>query len=81
VWEPSDGFLVVRLSWNATQGSLELWLDDQQFTGTSLIVGKLRVAAGSTHRIKIADAAPWDYDDFHVRFDLATSLEPVSPGG
>jgi len=72
----SDGTLVVQLSWNSSQGSLELWLDDRQFIGSSLIVGKLPVAAGTTHRIKIADGAPWDYDELYVRFVLATSLAP-----
>jgi hypothetical protein len=75
---PSDGTLVVQLSWNANQGSLELWLDEQQFMGASLIVGKLRVATGSKHLIKIADGAPWDYNDLYVRFVVAASLEPPS---
>jgi len=78
---PADGTLVVQLSWNASQGSLELWLDDQQFMGASPIVGTLRVSAGSKHRIKIADGAPWDYGDLHVRFVLSGSLEPPSAGG
>ena len=78
---PSDGTLVVQLSWNASQGSLELWLDDQQFMGASLIVGTLHVAAGSKHRIKVVDGAPWDYDDLYVRFVLSASLEtPTAPG-
>ena len=81
---PSDGALVVQLSWNANQGSLELWVDDEQFVGPSPIVRTLHVAAGSTHRIKIVDGAPWDYDDLYVRYVLATSLEtpplPGSPG-
>ncbi len=78
---PSDGTLVVQLSWNASQGSLVLWLDDQQFMDSSLIVGTLPVAAGSKHRIKIADGAPWDYDDLYVPFVLSSSVEPLSAGG
>jgi hypothetical protein len=78
---PSDGTLVAQLSWNHNQGFLELWVDDEQFMGPSPIVRTLRVAAGSTHRIKIVDGAPWDYDDLDLRFVLATSLETPAPPG
>jgi hypothetical protein len=73
---PSDGPLVARLSWDRRRGSLELWLDDTQFvTYVSPTVGKLRVAAGRTYRIRVEDASPWDYDTLVVPFTLATARE------
>jgi hypothetical protein len=71
----------VQLSWNTNQGSLELWVNDEQFMGPAPIVRTLRVASGSTHRTNIVDGAPWDYDDLYVRFVLATSLETPPPPG
>ena len=73
---PSDGTLEAQLSWDRHQGSLELWIEDAQFvTSVSPAIGKLRVAAGRTYRVRVEDAAPWDYDALAVSFTLTTALE------
>jgi hypothetical protein len=76
---PSDGTLIVRLSWDARQGRLELGLADTQFAhfpeNRSPIVGQLPVLVGGKYRVRVADGAPWDYDGLFVAFDLTTSME------
>ncbi len=76
---PSDGTLMGRLIWDPHQGVLELRLADTQFFASpsygSPIVGELSVAAGRTYSVKIADGAPWDYDDLSLSFVVTTSIE------
>jgi hypothetical protein len=74
---PSNATLVVRVSWARTQGRLELWLGDilSSQPGNPPAVGKLRVAAGQKYRIRVADAAAWDYDDLHLTYVLTTAVE------
>jgi hypothetical protein len=73
---PSSGTLTARLSWDANQGSLELWLADTLCAPKSQpTVAKLLVAAGQKYRIKVADAAAWDYDALKLPFKLTTSIE------
>jgi hypothetical protein len=79
---PSDGTLVVQLSWDPRQGRLELDLADRIFANFpdnwSPIVGKLSVVAGGKYRVRVADGAPWDYDDMFVLFVLSTSMNGVA---
>jgi len=74
----SDGTLVARVSWEPSRGRLELMLADRWFGPSqpegSPIVGTLPVVAGQTYRVRIADGAPWDYDDLLVPFVLTTSI-------
>lgn len=73
---PSSGTLTARLSWDAKQGSLELSLADTLFPSKSPpTVGTLVVAAGQKYRVKVADAAKWDYDDLKLSFRLTTSIK------
>jgi len=77
---PSDGTLIVRLSWEPHRGLLELKLADMQFTASPPdwsppVVGELSVAAGRTYSVKISDGAPWDYDDLNLPFVMTTSIE------
>jgi hypothetical protein len=77
---PSDGTLIVRLSWEPHRGLLELTLADRSFASSPPdwlppIVGELSVAAGRTYSVKIADGAPWDYDDLYLPYVVTTSME------
>ena len=77
---PSDGTLIVRLSWEPHRGLLELKLADMQFSASPPdwsppIVGELSVAAGRTYSVKISDGAPWDYDDLNLPFVVTTSIK------
>jgi hypothetical protein len=76
---PSDGTLVVRLSWDPRRGRLELDLADRLFAhfpdNRSPIVGELPVVVGGKYRVRVADGAPWDYDDMFVAFEMTTSME------
>jgi len=75
---PSTGTLIARVSWERNRGLLELMLADRRFgpsTPEGAIVGTLLVVAGQTYRVRIADGAPWDYDDLFLPFALTTSVE------
>ena len=69
--------LTARLTWEPTQdASLELSVADSVFAlQSSPVVGRLPVAAGQKYRVKVGDAAPWDYGNLNVRFRLSTSIE------
>jgi len=75
---PRDGTLIVRLSWDIAQGRLSLSVLDGRLnprTGDPPIIATLPVEAGSAYRLRVADAAPWDYDVFHLRYVLRTAIE------
>jgi hypothetical protein len=76
---PSDGTLVIRLSWEPSQGRLELELADTRFAhfpeNWSPIVGNLPVLVGGTYRVTVTDGAPWDYGGLFLPFVLTTSIE------
>ena len=77
---PSDGTLIVRLSWEPHRGLLELEVADRSFASSPPdwsppIVGELSVTAGRTYSVKIADGAPWDYDDLNLPFVMTTSIK------
>jgi len=77
---PSDGTLIVRLSWDPHRGLLELEVADRSFASSPPdwsppIVGELSVTAGRTYSVKIEDGAPWDYDDLSLPFVMTTSIK------
>lgn len=77
---PSDGTLIVRLSWEPHRGLLELGVGDTSFASSPPdwsppIVGELSVTAGRTYSVKIADGAPWDYDDLYLPYVVTTSMK------
>ena len=76
---PSDGTLVVRLGWDPGRGRLELDLAERLFANfpdnRSPIVGELPVVVGGKYRLRVADGAPWDYDDMFVAFEMTTSMK------
>jgi hypothetical protein len=74
----SDGTLVARVSWERSRGSLELMLGDRRFgpsTPEGFIVGMLPVVVGQRYTVRVADGAPWDYDDLFLPFAQTTSVE------
>ena len=74
----SDGTLIVHLSWSTNQLSLEMYVDDAHFNNpgnSPPLIGKVRVVAGRTYRIRVVDGAPWDYHGLNLPFVLATSME------
>ena len=77
---PSDGTLIVRLSWEPHRGLLELEVADRSFASSPPdwsppIVGELSVTAGRTYSVTIADGAPWNYDDLNLPFVMTTSIK------
>ena len=74
---PSDGTLVVRVSWPLTQGRLELWLADTFSSQADKppITGKLTVVAGRKYRVMVADSAAWDYDALFLPYVLTTDIQ------
>jgi hypothetical protein len=74
----SDGTLVARVSWERSRGSIELMLADRRFGPPLLegsIVGTVLVVAGQQYLVRVADGAPWDYDDLFLPFALTISIE------
>ena len=83
---PSDGTLIVNLTWTPDRGApelyLEMYVDDASFRNSdnsSPLIVKVRVVAGRTYRVKVQGGSPWDYGDLNLPFVLATSME--SPDG
>lgn len=73
---PSDGLLVVQVTWNAAHGALRLSVDRLHFYDRSPIVGTLPVIRGRAYTITIADAAPWDnYGGLHLPFAVTVSMK------
>lgn len=72
---PSNGTLVVQVSYDRAQGLVELNLEGQQISSGPPTIGRLPVAAGRTYTITIADGAPWDYDTLYLRFAVTVSME------
>jgi hypothetical protein len=77
---PTDGTLILRLSWEAGQGLLELRVGDQQFMASTPgwlppIAARVSVAGGQTYAVRVMDGAPWDYDVLYLPFVLMTSME------
>ena len=72
---PSDGTLVVRIHWPATQGRLEVDFDGRIVSqDESPIVARVAVTSGRYHLV-VADAAPWDYDVFRLQYVMTTAME------
>jgi hypothetical protein len=74
---PSSGTLVVRLSWDVTDGRLELQLGSTQFGAENgnPIIGRLTVVADQKYRVTVADGAPWDYGGLSLRYSLKAAIE------
>src|SRR5262245_34186675 len=65
---PSNGVLVVRLTWDTTVGRLELGLAEKQFVSPSPLTGRVSVAAELKYQVSVADGNPWAYDDLVLPF-------------
>jgi hypothetical protein len=71
----SGGVLVARLNWTSP-ATLELWIGSALLGQSDKpMVVKVPVTAGQPYRVKVGDAAAWDYDDFFVTFTLTTAIE------
>ena len=73
---PSGGILVACHTWNSP-ANLELWVAGVLLgqSDRQPLVVKLPVTSGQLYRVKVGDAAAWDYDDLFVRFTLTTAIE------
>lgn len=73
----STGTLVIVVNWPADRGRLELWYGGMLTSQPAIppIIARLPVVAGRTYLLTIADAAPWDYDDLHLPFEVTTRME------
>jgi len=75
---PLSGTLVAQLSWPAAQGNLSLSLADvraSSVTPNPPLVARLPIVAGQKYQLRVADAAPWDYDVLHVTYLLTTAIQ------
>jgi hypothetical protein len=72
---PSTGTVDVRVNWDGTCGGLELWFGNVfAARAPGSIEAKLPVVAGQQYRVRVADAAAWDYDELWLPFVLTTSI-------
>ena len=74
---PSAGTLVVRITWNAARGLIELRLASAEFDAEAgnPIIARLKVEAGQKYRLTVADGAPWDYGELNLPYSLKTAIE------
>ena len=73
---PSDGTLRAGVIWPATQGHLELWLNDMLAQAdTPPVIGRFQVTARHKYQLTVADAAPWDYDALFIDYTLTVAIE------
>ena len=76
---PRDGTLLVRVTWQASRGAIEMRLAGLAFnTWPDMrppLTGRIQVRAGQPYPIWIGDAAPWDYGEFDLPFVVVASLE------
>jgi hypothetical protein len=72
----ADGALTLSLTWDPSRGAIELWLDDRGVQGNppGRIASTLPIVRGQRYLLRVADAAPWDYDDLHLPFVLTTAF-------
>jgi hypothetical protein len=71
---PSDGTLLVRLTWSDYSG-VALTLADTRISQSSPIVATLAVKSGLRYRLTVADEYAWDYDQLFVKYVLTTAME------
>jgi hypothetical protein len=69
---PSDGTLIVQLSWDTDGGHISLQLEDEAFSSWPPTFGTLPVAAGQTYRVALSICCSWDLVD--VSFVMTTSI-------
>jgi hypothetical protein len=77
---PADGTLMVRLTWEAHRGLLEIRIGSALFAASPPdwvppVVARLAVVKGQTYLVRIIDGAPWDYDVLDLPFSAATAIE------
>jgi hypothetical protein len=73
---PANGVLIVRVSFDARAGRIELQLQGERFPSDGpQVVGRVAVSAGRIYHIDVADGAPWDYGDFSLPFELTATFE------
>jgi hypothetical protein len=80
VTAPSDGTLLVRVTWDPGEGNIELDLGYTAWGGNGVIVARQPVIAGGKYSVIVGDGAPWDYGELFLPFVLTVSMatEPES---
>lgn len=71
---PSSGTLTARVTWSG-YGSVALQLGEVSRQGQAPLVASLPVEAGARYQVRVSDAVPWDYEDWHVDYVLTTAIE------
>ena len=79
VTAPFDGTLVLRVGWDHHQGILSVKVENTWFQPSpgdgSALVAEMAVDAGRSYMVRIADAAPWDYDDLRLPFVVTARMK------
>ena len=70
---PSDGALVVRLTWETVHGSMQLKVNNSVFASNKqgVITGSIPAVAGAVYSLNITETDTWGYD--LVPFTLTAS--------
>jgi hypothetical protein len=72
---PSDGMLVVRLTWSPDYRGVDLKLAGHWIVHDQPVVAALAVTSGQRYRFTVADRYAWDYDRIFVEYVLTTAME------
>jgi hypothetical protein len=72
---PSDGTLVVSLTWSSDYSGVDLKLADKWISRNPPVVATLAVKSGQRYRLTVADRYAWDYDRIFVEYVVTTAME------
>jgi hypothetical protein len=74
---PSDGTLVVRLTWSSPPdyASVDLMVANRWIRQDPPVVATLAVTSGQRYRLTVADRYAWDYDRISVEYVLTATME------
>ena len=72
---PSDGTLVVSLTWSSDYSGVDLKLGDEWISRNPPVVATLAVKSGQRYRLTVADRYAWDYDRIFVQYVATTAME------
>ena len=71
---PSDGKLIVHLTWSPHYDGVDLKLADHWLVQDQPVVATLAVKSGQRYRFTVADRYAWDYDQIFVEYVVTTAM-------
>lgn len=72
---PSDGTLIVHLTWSPHYDGVDLKLAGHWLIQDQPVIATLAVKSGQRYRFAVADRYAWDYDQIFVEYVVTTAME------